>query len=125
MAIGYRRSHRIVTSQRKLKKQAQALGLTHTEFQLVEILEEVLDNMRWMQVLAYTNQYLLSEKLEVSQEERDQILEASTRAVEEDQAMQDWRQRLDRLKAEIGKIQDRIGGEGGPVAGSQGGGEPS
>jgi len=112
-----------VTSQRKLKKQAQALGLTHIEFQLVELLEEVLDKMRWMQVLAYSNQYLLNEKLEVSQDERDQILEASTRAVEEDQAMHGWHQRLESLKAEIENIQDRVGGgsaQAGPASAPEG-----
>ena len=108
MATGYRRSYRIVTSQRKLKKQAQALGLTHVEFQLVELLEEVLDKMRWMQVLAYSNQYLLNEKLEVGPDERDHILAASTRAVDEDQVMGGWRQRLEGLKAEIANIQSRV-----------------
>ena len=71
-----------MTSQRKLKKQAEALGLTRTEFELVGMLEEVLESMRWMQILAYTNQYLLHEKLEVTKAERDRILEAATRAVD-------------------------------------------
>lgn len=97
-----------MTSQRKLKKQAEAKGLTRTEFQLVELLEEVLDSMRWIQVLAYTNQYLLNEKLAVSQEERDQILEAATRAVDENQKMHEWQDRLGRLKFEISNIQRRV-----------------
>lgn len=99
-----------MTSQRKLKKQAEALGLPHTEFQFVELLEEVLDSMRWMQVLAYTNQYLLSEKLEVSQVERDQILEAASRAVDQDQKMHEWQERVGRLKTEIVNIQRRVDG---------------
>ncbi len=99
-----------MTSQRKLKKRAKALGLTGTEFQLVELLEDVLDNMRWMQILAYTNQYLLNQKLEVSQQERDQILEAATRAVEGNQKMHKWQDRLHRLKAEIANIQRQVDG---------------
>lgn len=84
-----------MTSQRKLKKPAGALGLTHTEFQLVELLEEVLDSMRWMQV---------------SQVERDQILEAASRAVDQDQKMHEWQERVGRLKTEIVNIQRRVDG---------------
>jgi hypothetical protein len=96
-----------VTSQRKLKKQAEALGMTATEFQLVEMIEEVLDSMRWMQILAYTNQYLLNQKLKVTKEERDRILEAATRAVDKDQKIHEWQDRIDQLKGEITNIKRR------------------
>jgi hypothetical protein len=97
-----------VTSQRKLKKQAEALGMTATEFQLVEMIEEVLDSMRWMQILAYTNQYLLNQKLKVTKEERDRILEAATRAVDKDQKIHEWQDRIDQLKGEITNIKRKV-----------------
>lgn len=98
----------IVTSQRKLKKRAEALGVTGPELQLAELLHEVLDDLRWMQILAYSNQYLLSHKLDLDQEERDQILEAATRAVDKDQKFHEWRQRLGRLKSELSNIQRKV-----------------
>ena len=83
--------------------------MTGPELQLVEMLQEILDDVRWMQILAYTNQYLLNEKLQVSQEERDQILEAATRAVDKDAKLHEWSVRLDRLKAEIANIKQKVG----------------
>ena len=90
-----------MTSQRKRKKQAQARGLTTAELELVELLEEVLDSLRWMQILAFSNQYLMNEKLEVTQEERDKILEAATRAVDKDARLHEWKKRLGRLKGQV------------------------
>ena len=98
----------IVTSQRKLKKRAEALGMTGVELKLVEMLDEVLTDMRWMQILAYSNQYLLSHKLDLDQTERDQVLEAATRAVDKDQKFHEWRQRLGRLKSELSNIQRKV-----------------
>ena len=82
--------------------------MTGPELQLTELLHEVLDDLRWMQILAYSNQYLLSHKLDVDQAERDQILEAATRAVDKDQKFHQWRQRLDRLKSELSNIQRKV-----------------
>lgn len=98
-----------MTSQRKLKKRAEALGLTGSELQLLDLLDEVLEGMRWMQILAYTNQYVLNQKLEIPQDERDQILEAATRAVDKDQKFHEWRRRLDRIKQELNNINRSVG----------------
>jgi translation initiation factor 2B subunit (eIF-2B alpha/beta/delta family) len=97
-----------VTSQRKLKKRAEAQGMTGLELQLVEMLQEVLRDLRWMQILAYSNQYLLSQKLSVPEDERDQILEAATRAVDKDSKMHEWNDRLARLKTEIANIKREV-----------------
>jgi vacuolar-type H+-ATPase subunit D/Vma8 len=97
-----------VTSQRKLKKRAEAQGMTGPELQLVEMLQEVLRDLRWMQILAYSNQYLLSQKLSVPEDERDQILEAATRAVDKDSKMHEWNDRLARLKTEIANIKRQV-----------------
>jgi vacuolar-type H+-ATPase subunit D/Vma8 len=108
-----------VTSQRKLKKRAEAQGMTGPELRLVEMLQEMLADMRWMQILAYTNQYLLSQKLSVTDAERDQILEAATRAVDKDSKMHEWNDRLARLKAEIAKIKRQVGSALAPSDGEE------
>ncbi len=84
------------------------MGLTPRELDLAELLAEVLDSLRWMQILAYSNQYLVNEKLAVDKAERDRILEAATRAVEKDHKLHEWQQRLARLKSEVSGIQDRV-----------------
>ena len=58
-----------MTSNRRRKQQAQAKGLTDAELQLTELLGQVLDLLRWNQVLGYSNQYLLHEKLGVDEDE--------------------------------------------------------
>ena len=93
-----------VTSQRKRKKQATARGLTERELELVELMEEMLDTFRWLQILGYSNQYLVNRKLKIDPDERNSILEAATRAVEGDKKLHDWRQRLARLKGEVTQI---------------------
>ena len=90
--------------------------MTGPELQLVELLEEVLGDLRWMQILAYSNQYLLSQKLAVTQEERDQILEAATRAVDRDSKQHEWRVRLDRLKSEFVNIKRKVDHARGEIA---------
>ena len=97
-----------VTSMRKRKKQADALGLSERELQMAELLEEVLDHMRWMQILGYTNQYILERKLKVDRDERDKILEAATRAVERDGKLSEWQERLARIKGEAVHIKREI-----------------
>ena len=84
------------------------MGLTPRELDLAELLAEVLDHLRWMQILAYSNQYLVNEKLAVDKAERDRILEAATRAVEKDQKLHEWQQRLARLKSEVAGIKERV-----------------
>ena len=93
-----------VTSQRKRKKLARARDLTERELELAEIVEEMLDTFRWLQILAYSNQYMINRKLKVDAAERDNILEAATRAVEGDKKLHDWRRRLARVKGETVQI---------------------
>ena len=118
-----------VTSQRKRKKQAKARDLSERELELVELVEEMLDTFRWLQILAYSNQYMVNRKLEVSQAERDKILEAATRAVEGDRKLHQWRHRLARLKQETVQIKRTVNrarrdiarGHPGPGAAQEGG----
>ncbi len=87
------------------------MGLTPRELDLAELLAEVLDNLRWMQILAYSNQYLVNEKLGVDKAERDRILEAATRAVEKDGKLHEWQERLAQLKGDALRIQERVQAE--------------
>ena len=93
-----------MTSQRKRKKQARARDLTERELELAELVEEMLDTFRWLQILAYSNQYMINRKLKVDAAERDNVLEAATRAVEGDKKLHEWRRRLARLKRETVQI---------------------
>lgn len=97
-----------MTSRRKRNKTAASRGLTPTELELAELLGEVLDELRWTRILAYSNQFLLSKHVDVSTEERDRILEAATRAVDQDQRLRAWHERLGQLKGEIGRIRPEI-----------------
>lgn len=71
------------------------------ELELVELLEELLEAHRWLQILGFSNQFLLEQKLKVDRGERDRILEAATRAVDKDARLHQWQQRLARLKGEV------------------------
>ncbi|MEY2982644.1 MAG: hypothetical protein RL562_2871 [Planctomycetota bacterium] len=88
-----------MTSRRKHKKTAQSLGLTERELALAELLDEVLDELRWLQILGYANQYHLNRVGGIDAAERDRILEAATRAVDKDAKVHEWRERLGRVKA--------------------------
>ncbi len=90
-----------MTSSRKRKKVAAAQGLSERELALTELLEEVLDSVRWLQILGYSNQYLMNQKLKVTQAERDKVLEAAARAVDKDRKMHEWTDRLAQLKGDV------------------------
>lgn len=75
------------------------------------MLEEMLERLRWQEILAHANQFLMTEKLQVSKQERDRILEASTRAVDRDGKLHQWRERLGRLKGELHRRQQTLGEE--------------
>lgn len=90
-----------MTSLRKRKKQADDLGVSTTELSLVELLEEILESLRWSQVLGFANQFLLQQKLKVDTAERDKVLAAAARMVDKDQKLHEWRDRLGRLKGEL------------------------
>lgn len=97
-----------MVSHRKRKREAAALGLSERELEFATLLEELLDHVRWQQILGYTNQFLLAKHVGVSTEERDRILEASTRAVDKDARLHEWRERLARLKGEIVAIKRSV-----------------
>ena len=97
-----------MTSHRKRKQKAQSLGLNDAELQLCELLGQVLELLRWNQVLGYSNQYLLHEKLAVSADERHRVMRAATGAVEQDGRLQEWGRRLLEIQDALQKIQARL-----------------
>jgi hypothetical protein len=100
-----------VTSQRKRKKVAASLGLSERELLLAELLDEILEHVRWLSILGYGNQYLLRERLEIGEDERRRVLEAATRAVDRDARMHEWRERLARIKGEAARADRAMEGE--------------
>ncbi|MEM7202489.1 MAG: hypothetical protein AAF628_19610 [Planctomycetota bacterium] len=98
-----------MTSLRKRKKDADSVGLSERELRLAEMLEEVLDHVRWLWILGYGNQYLVGQKLKVDKAERDRVLEAATRAVDRDKKLHEWRERLAQLKGEVVRAKRDIG----------------
>jgi uncharacterized protein YdiU (UPF0061 family) len=97
-----------VTSNRKRKQKAQSLGLNDAELQLCELLGQVLELLRWNQVLGYSNQYLLHEKLGLAAEERHRVMRAAASAVEQDGRIQNWGQRLIEIQDSLKKIHARM-----------------
>jgi len=96
---------------RRRKQKAHALGLNDAELQLCELLAQVLELLRWNQVLGYSNQYLLHEKLAVSPEERHRVMRAAAGAVEQDGRLQDWGKRLLEIQTALERIQARMQGD--------------
>lgn len=101
-----------MTSHRKRKQKAQSLGLTEAELQLCELLGQVLELLRWNQVLGYSNQYLLHERLGVPAEERHRVMRAAAGAVEQDGRIQDWGRRLLEIQDTLQRIHARMTGDG-------------
>ena len=93
---------------RRRKQKANALGLNDAELQLCELLAQVLELLRWNQVLGYSNQYLLHEKLGVSVEERHRVMRAAAGAVEQDGRLQEWGRKLLDIQAALERIQARM-----------------
>jgi hypothetical protein len=87
------------------------MGLTEAELQLTELLGQVLELLRWNQVLGYSNQYLLHEKLGLSPEERHRVMKAAAGAVEQDGRMQDWGKKLFEIQERLQGIHDRMTGD--------------
>ena len=100
-----------MTSNRRRKQQAQSKGLTEAELQLTELLGQVLELLRWNQVLGYSNQYLLHEKLGVDDDERSRVMKAAAGAVEADGRVQDWGRRLQEIEASLRAVHERMTGE--------------
>ena len=87
------------------------MGLTDAELQLTELLGQVLELLRWNQVLGYSNQYLLHEKLGLSEDERNQVMKAAASAVEADGRTQDWGKRLMEIQESLAAVHERMTGE--------------
>jgi len=87
------------------------MGLTEAELQLTELLGQVLELLRWNQVLGYSNQYLLHEKLGLSAEERHRVMKAAAGAVEQDGRMQDWGRKLLEIQERLQAIHDHMTGD--------------
>jgi hypothetical protein len=100
-----------MTSLRKRKKTAAARGLSVPQLELLGLVEEMLEAHRWLQVLGYANQFILAQKVEVTDAERDAILEAATRAVDKDARLERWRARLGRLKSEMLAVERELRSE--------------
>jgi hypothetical protein len=101
-----------VTSNRRRKQKAQSLGLNDAELHLTELLGQMLELLRWNQVLGYSNQYLLHERLGLSPQERRDVMKAAAGAVEQDGRMQDWGKRLLEIQESLQGIHARMTGEG-------------
>jgi arginine utilization protein RocB len=101
-----------VTSHRRRKQKAQSMGLTDAELQLCELLAQVLELLRWNQVLGYSNQYLLHQKLGLSAEERHRVMRAAASAVEQDGRLQDWGRRLIEIQDSLQRIHAQLLGQG-------------
>jgi hypothetical protein len=101
-----------VTSNRRRKQKAQSLGLTGAELQLCELLGQVIELLRWNQVLGYSNQYLLHEKLGIAPDERHRVMRAAAQAVEQDGRLQDWGRRLLEVQDALRTIHERMNGNG-------------
>jgi len=108
-----------VTSNRKRKQKARSMGLTEAELQLCELLGQVLELLRWNQVLGYSNQYLLHERLGIPPEERHRVMRAAAGAVEQDGRIQDWGRRLMEIQDALERIQARMNGDD-PAAAAEG-----
>lgn len=87
------------------------MGLTEAELQLCELLGQVLELLRWNQVLGYSNQYLLHERLGIPAEERHRVMRAAAGAVEQDGRIQDWGKRLIEIQDALERIQTRMNGD--------------
>jgi hypothetical protein len=93
------------------------MGLTEAELQLCELLGQVLELLRWNQVLGYSNQYLLHERLGLSTEERHRVMKAAAGAVEQDGRLQDWGRRLIEIQQSLQAIHARmVGADGAAMA---------
>ena len=113
-----------MTSHRRRKRQAQSQGLTEAELQLCELLEEVLGALRWSQVLGWGNQYLLNQRLDVTPQERDRVMKAAAKTVDEDGQLQGWQRRLDELKQRLARIDAHMRSDVPSTSGSEPAGGP-
>jgi len=97
-----------VSKNRRRKQKANALGLNDAELQLCELLAQIIELLRWNQVLGYSNQYLLHEKLGVTADERHRVMRAAASAVEQDGRLQEWGRRLLDIQTSLERIEARM-----------------
>jgi hypothetical protein len=110
-----------VTSHRKRKKRdaaAKAVSRAN-EAELLGLVEELLDVVKWLQVMGYSQQYLLDRHLQVDDAERERVLEAAARSVERDGRLQEWRARLARIRAGIDGAATGKAPDGGDTGGKR------
>ena len=113
----------LVTSNRRRKQKAQSMGLTDAELQLCALLGQIIELLRWNQVLGYSNQYLLHERLGLSADERHRVMKAAAGAVEQDGRLQDWGRRLIEIQDSLRTIHERmLGSAPGQTRGDEMGG---
>ncbi len=86
---------------RARKKSARKAGLSLEEAELVDLLEEVIERFRMLEVLAFANNFLISDRTSIPKEEREKIFRAALRAVEPESPVEEWNERLGRPKGEI------------------------
>ena len=118
---GWPAEWRAMVSHRQRKKHAARMGLNEPELDMLEIMEEVLERFRWLQILSHAQSFLLREKLGISDEELDRVLEAATRAVDQDASFERHLDGIARLKAQVvegrrgveREIEREMGGEAG------------
>ena len=113
-----------MSSHRRRKQKARSLGLDEAELQLCELLGEMLELLRWNQVLGYGNQYLLHEKLGLSADERHRVMRAAASAVEQDGRIQDWGRRLLAVQEQLRAIQAAMQGPLPPTSSSSSSSSP-
>ncbi|MBL8747847.1 MAG: hypothetical protein JNK78_01710 [Planctomycetes bacterium] len=97
-----------MSKNRRRKQKANALGLNDAELQLCELLAQIIELLRWNQVLGYSNQYLLHEKLGVTADERHRVMRAAASAVEQDGRLQEWGRRLLDIQTSLERIEARM-----------------
>lgn len=90
-----------MVSHRKRKKQATKAGLTEHELEMLEMLQEMLERFRWMQVLVHAQSFVMREKLKISDAELHRVLQAATASIEKDASWRRWEAGLGRLKGEL------------------------
>jgi len=88
-------------NRREQKKRAQKAGLSPWEQEVLDLLEEILERFSMLEVLSFSNNYLITDRSRIPPEEREQIFRAAVRAVAPESPVESWRERLGRLKGEI------------------------
>jgi hypothetical protein len=90
-----------MVSHRQRKKEAARAGLTEPELRLLELVDEILERLRWQSVLLHAQSFLLRERLQVADQELDRVLRAASQAVDKDATWRRWQEGVARLKGEI------------------------